>query len=409
MLTGLEGSLTPLSQAGRMSTHAFDTFNEAPDPAGQLSPGTMVDGYQVVEFIASGGMGFIYKARQHTTNRVMALKIMRSHLTTDEVALKRFHREAISVSRLIHRHIVALVGHGRSNSGLMYLAMEWLDGPNLATLLAQFGPMSPVRVARIGVQVAQALALAHGNGIIHRDLKPENVVLVPGDDGSPYQVKVLDFGIAKLQTADAQTQITRLGTVCGTPDFMSPEQARGEDLDGRSDIYALGCMLFTLLTTFVPFPAETPLRVVLRHLTEPFPDLPLETPANLAAIIRRATQKDPLARFSSAEEFAHALETFISTSGLSESDPYFTVDDPGDNAQVFTELAIPSIVAIAAAPTLNMPARIRASADVTGPVNLNMIPTARNDSSASLWQWFFVAAIFTFLFLGGLALILFLL
>ncbi|MDX9719964.1 MAG: serine/threonine-protein kinase [Myxococcota bacterium] len=346
---------------------------ESVDPASTIAAGTIVGGqYQILELIASGGMGYIYKAVQHPSGRHVAVKVMRSRLMRDATAIKRFRAEAKAAAQLSHRNSITLFDFGESN-GLLYMAMEWLDGPNLGTLVTKYGPMSPIRVARIGTAVARALADAHEKGIIHRDLKPENVVLIKGNDDSPYHVKVLDFGIAKMISGDAQTQITQLGHVCGTPEFMSPEQARGDDLDGRSDIYSLGCMLYTLLTTFAPFPGESPMRIVLKHLTEPFPPLPLETPELLAATIRRATQKDPNLRFEDALKMAESLDRFIMSSGLSESDPYLQAQNVSENESFFTEISIPSAVAVSAAPTLSL---VKPPAPLPAEVELEESPSS---------------------------------
>jgi len=285
-----------------------------PDPAGELPPGTQIGSDFVLEqYIAAGGMGFIYRADQRSTGETVAIKIMRDQLRRDESAVKRFEREAQTISQLHHPNTITLLDWGHTDDDLLYIAMEWLDGCDLADYLDQYGVIAPPRVAFIGGAVARALAEAHDKGIIHRDLKPENVFFVRTDDGRDL-IKVLDFGIAKIVGGPPATQITRIGMVCGTPDFMSPEQGRGEDLDGRSDVYALGCMLYTLLVGQTPFPAETPLKIVMRHQLEPFPHLPTHLPKELDDILQRACSKDRDDRFPHATALAEALEGYVAKS-----------------------------------------------------------------------------------------------
>jgi len=276
----------------------------------KLEPGNRVDGrYEIVRFIASGGMGSIYEARQLPLGRPVALKVMRQELASDETLAKRFAREAQTVSQLQHSHTIVLFDYGIDPNGTLYLAMEWLDGQDLGALVKREGHLDPVRAAKIAAQVARSLSEAHNKGIVHRDLKPENIFLV-AQEGDPDFVKVLDFGIAKMAIDEPRTQITRIGMVCGTPEFMSPEQGRSDPLDGRSDLYSLGSVLYNLLVGSAPFEASSPLAVVMKHQTEPIPDIPADIPCALKDIVWRATQKQVEHRYASAEEMAGALEHF---------------------------------------------------------------------------------------------------
>lgn len=340
------------------------------DPAGKLKPGFIVDGkFELQRFVAAGGMGFIYQARSLQNHRPLALKIMREALRNDPVTSKRFIREAETIRRLFHPNTVALIDHGESPDGLLYIAMEWLQGEDLADRLHRQGPLSPKEAAQIALEICRGLVEAHAKGIIHRDLKPENIFL--HKQNGQELVKVLDFGIAKAVAGPVQTQLTRMGMVCGTPDFMSPEQARGDKLDARSDVYALGCVLYMLLTGEVPFPAENAVKVVLRHLSDPFPTLPAHVPTALAAIIETAVRKEPAQRYHNARQMAEALAAFLCVDiGIdaratleqahAESDPLETrnqqdsqlgeisATELADDENASTELAIPALLPLEA-------------------------------------------------------------
>jgi len=291
---------------------ADSNLEASADPAGELAPGVVFDSkYEIAEFVASGGMGFIYRARDIETSRSVALKVMRAFLNDEPSAVKRFGREAWTISQLQHPNTVRLLSYGTNPDGLMYLVMEWLEGRNLSQLLNANGALSPALVAWIGATIARCLQEAHDKGIIHRDIKPENVVLLESSETFE-MVKVLDFGIAKIGVkGDAVTLITQTGTVCGTPEYMSPEQAKGEELDGRSDVYSLGCLLFALCAARVPYHADSPLQVLFGHLTKPFPELPESVPEPLAEVIYKSTRKNPAHRFASAREMAQALEILL--------------------------------------------------------------------------------------------------
>ncbi|HEU4631778.1 MAG TPA: serine/threonine-protein kinase, partial [Gemmatimonadaceae bacterium] len=211
----------------------------------------IADRFHVLAKLGEGGMGQVYLAEHVQLGRRCAVKLMRQALTDDAEAAARFRREAKNASEIAHPNVATVFDFGATSDGLTYLVMEYVDGEPLSSTLAREGPLEPARVATIARQVAEALAAAHALGIVHRDLKPDNIMLAVGRDGRE-MVKVVDFGIAKAMEGVTQ-QVTRTGYRIGTPAYMSPEQIRGDALDGRSDLYSLGCILFELLTGRPPF------------------------------------------------------------------------------------------------------------------------------------------------------------
>lgn len=269
---------------------------------------TLPGGYTVLELIGVGGMGRVYRAEQQALGRTVAVKIIHNHLLNDESASARFITEARAASQLNHPNSVGIIDFGTTEDGLLYLVMEFLRGRDLAHILQESGPLPPRRAVEVVRQILAALGEAHELGIIHRDLKPENIIIEPRRGGGDY-VKVVDFGLAKIQ---AQRSLTRPGIVCGTPDYMAPEQGRGDPLDGRSDLYSVGVILFLLLTGRLPFEGESPTQVVLMHLTMLPPD-PRQIapqrglPDKLVEVCLRALAKEQTARFADADEFSQAL------------------------------------------------------------------------------------------------------
>ena len=259
--------------------------------------------YRVERLIGGGAMGMIYAAHDPVIDRKVAIKLIRADLLsgddkTDYVA--RFQREARTAGRCSHPNIVAIYDFA-VHEGNPYLAMEYVEAGNLGQVLASAGRL-PVRDAvAIAAQVLDALACAHGLGIVHRDVKPANILLLP--DG---QVKMTDFGIARIDS----TEMTRAGSVIGTPSYMSPEQCRGDAVDGRSDLFSTGVVLYEMLSGERPFPGRTIVEIAYRLMNEPPPDIrgKLPTvPASLARVVERALAKQPADRFTSAAEMAAAL------------------------------------------------------------------------------------------------------
>ncbi len=286
---------------GTMGSKTDDKF------VGRTLPG----GYHILDLISVGGMGRVYRAEQSLLGRTVAVKIIHPHLLSDEDSAARFLTEARAASQLNHPNSITVFDFGRTDDGQPYIVMEFLRGKDLARVAYEEGPLPFARIVDVLRQVLAALGEAHDLGIIHRDLKPENIILEPLRRGG-YFVKVLDFGLAKLRADAASPSVTSPGIVCGTPDYMAPEQGRGDPVDGRSDLYALGVVLFQLLTGRLPFEAESPTQVVMMHLSIPVPDPrqvapERDIPASLVDVTLRALEKDPGRRYQDALEFADAL------------------------------------------------------------------------------------------------------
>jgi len=288
---------------------------ETPAPAQGGDPmiGRVVDRrYRVLDRLGAGGMGSVYRALQTSTRREVALKVIRPDVAAD--GTRRFMVEAQTTSALRSVHTVTIFDFGQDEDGLLYLAMELLEGRSLKAV-AKGGPLPWERAAHIVSQIAGSLAEAHSKGIIHRDLKPANVFLIDMG-GDPDFVKVLDFGIAKLQSG--RTGLTGTGMVLGTPLYMAPEQARGQSLDNRADLYALGVVLFQLLVGRPPFVAPEPLAVMMQHLQEPVPSPvevkpDLQAPDDLLALVAELMAKAPDERPESATVVQERLSALLAT------------------------------------------------------------------------------------------------
>ncbi|MBU8895168.1 serine/threonine protein kinase [Corallococcus sp. H22C18031201] len=260
----------------------------------ELRPGALVGPWVVVAVHAAGPVSSLYRARHVQDGTPAALKVLHSHASLAPLALRRFRREAATLQRLRHPHIVEVRGHGTLADGRPFIAMEWLEGRDLAAELAQRGPLSPREALEVMEQVGSALREAHAAGVVHRDLKPQNVVRLAGSGESP-RVKLVDFGVAKglRPGAPGNSTLTHTGTAMGTPLSMAPEQVRGEVPDTRTDLYALGVLLFQLVTGQPPFPGPTRHEVEEQHLHAP-PPRPSErapVPAALDAVVLRCLRK----------------------------------------------------------------------------------------------------------------------
>ena len=281
-------------------------------------PGDIIaDRYRVVAPIGRGAMGTVYRAEHVQISKVMAIKLLHRELQQNPENVARFHREAESASRLNHPNTVHVFDFGRTKSGSLYLVMEYVDGDDLAKVLDKDGPMPFGRVAYLCAQVAGSVEDAHAAGIVHRDLKPENIVISEGRDGET--AKVLDFGLAKLFEGTVEAQVTSSGTIVGTPYYMSPEQIQGQELDGRSDVYAIGAIMYECVVGKPPFEAPNPVGVLSKHLSEepfrPSARSPLSVPAEADEIILRCLEKDPDRRYQTAEEVRQALIEYLATVG----------------------------------------------------------------------------------------------
>lgn len=256
--------------------------------------------YRVIEKIGSGGMADVYKAVDEVLGRTVAVKVLHSRYASDPTFVARFRQEAQAAANLSHPNIVNMYDWGREND-TYYIVMEYVKGTDLKTLITEKGPLDPKKAAEYAAQVCSALAVAHGYDIIHRDIKPHNIVLTP--DGT---VKVMDFGIARA----GNTTLTQTGSVLGTAQYISPEQAQGRPLSPASDLYSLGATLYEMVTGRPPFEGETPVATALKQVNEePIPPRQIRPsiPPELEAVILRAMQKDPADRYRSATEMREDL------------------------------------------------------------------------------------------------------
>jgi eukaryotic-like serine/threonine-protein kinase len=273
--------------------------------------GTFFDGrYQVVRKLGAGGMANVYLAEDQELGRGVAIKILNDRHANDEQFVERFRREAKNAAALSHPNIVSIYDRGEAE-GTYYIAMEYLDGRTLKELIVQRGP-APVTVSvEYARQVLSALRFAHRHGIVHRDIKPHNVLV-----DAEGRVKVTDFGIARA----GASQMTEAGSIVGTAQYLSPEQARGTDVDQRSDLYSLGVVLYELITGTLPFNGDTPVEIAMKHLStlpEPPSERRPDVPRDLDLIVMRALAKDPDDRYASAEEMDADLERFLRGASIS--------------------------------------------------------------------------------------------
>jgi len=268
------------------------------------TPHILLDRYEVGRLLGAGGMAEVFEGRDRLLARRVAIKVLQLQFARDPSFLIRFKREAQAAASLSHPNIVGVYDTG-SEDGTHFIVMEYVDGRTLKEVIRAEGPLYPERAAEICADVCSALVAAHARGLIHRDIKPGNVMLTP--DG---KVKVMDFGIARATTSET---ITQTAAVVGTAQYISPEQAQGQAVDYRSDIYSLGCCLYEMLTGTVPFTGATPVAIAYRHVREdPTPPrmLNADVPAPLEAICLKAMAKLPDNRYQTAAEFQSDLERF---------------------------------------------------------------------------------------------------
>jgi serine/threonine-protein kinase len=269
--------------------------------------------YTITKKLGEGGMGAVYLARQNSIDQMVALKVLHARAAESDEIVQRFHREAKVISMLTHPNIVRVFIFGRTQDDLLYLVMEYVEGMELRERLAQQGTLDELVAIKIIKQMCSALAEAHDLGIIHRDLKPDNVLLA-NFRGDKNFVKILDFGIAKLkqpEDGEPQKKLTQAGIVYGTPEYLSPEQAQALELDHRTDIYSLGCMLYELITGRVPFDADSPVQILTKHVFEdpapPSKVAPGKVAPTMERIILKAMSKEQDDRFNNALEMFDAL------------------------------------------------------------------------------------------------------
>jgi serine/threonine-protein kinase len=268
----------------------------------ELRPGEVIGGrYEIVEQLGSGGMARVYRAFDPKLGRDVAVKVLNERYASDPAFVERFRREASAAASLNHPNIVQVFDRGESG-GTYYIVMEHLSGPDLKAIIRRDGPLPPLEAVDDALQILSAVGAAHRRDVIHRDIKPQNVLLA--SDGL---LKVTDFGIAR---AGAESEMTEVGSVIGTAQYLSPEQARGGEVTAASDCYAVGVVLYEMLTGRVPFDGERPVTIAMKHINEPpVPPRVFEPgiPPELEQVVLRALAKRPSERFRTAEDFAAAL------------------------------------------------------------------------------------------------------
>jgi eukaryotic-like serine/threonine-protein kinase len=285
------------------------TTLRASAPAASLVGQVIADRYHVIKKLGEGGMGQVYLAEHVKMGRRSAIKVMSPAMIHDPDAIARFNREASNASRITHPNVCAVYDFGETPEGLIYLAMEFVEGVPLTDLIEQEGALPLVRATAIFKQTADALQAAHDLGIVHRDLKPDNIMVARGRDGSDV-VKVVDFGIAKAVGGDETGQkVTKTGLVVGTPEFMSPEQLSGDKVDGRSDLYSLALVYFRMLTGQLPFQADSVQETMIKRLTDEPEKLAaarpdLSFPEGLQQVLDTALARTPANRYQTVAKFA---------------------------------------------------------------------------------------------------------
>jgi len=310
---------------GTCSVHYPDAVEFCPRDGAKLPPpvddrsvdpmiGSTIDGRYIVEsLLGEGGMGTVYAARHAIIDKRVAIKVLRKEAAADESSAQRFIIEAKAASKIGHQNIVDITDFGVLPAGNAYFVMEYLDGPTLGKLVHELKHIPPARAVAICIQVARGLSAAHGKSIIHRDLKPENIFVLEKDGNADF-VKIVDFGIAK--DVKAGKRLTAVGMVLGTPEYMSPEQATGQETDHRVDQYSLGCILYEMLTGDVPFKGENAPKTLTKHVfdavvppTRLRPDL--EIPVIVEEIVMRMLQKKPADRYADMRTLIDAYEAVL--------------------------------------------------------------------------------------------------
>ena len=271
--------------------------------------------YRILAKLGEGGMGAVFRAEQISLKRKVALKLLKPELSADPGLVRRFNAEAELAAKLNHPNTVTLYDFGQDSDGSLFIAMEFIEGRSLREVMVTEGPLPVARIVDVGVQVCSSLADAHGRGIVHRDLKPDNVMLSTRGKKTDV-VRVLDFGIAKLRDTQGdmtQMPMTRAGDLLGTPQYMAPEQIRGEKVDARTDIYAMGAMIYEMVTGRLPFEAPTLMAILSKHLTEmPVPPserrADLAIPEALSSLVMSMLAKDPAQRPPTMDRVSDQLE-----------------------------------------------------------------------------------------------------
>ncbi|MEO8900652.1 MAG: serine/threonine-protein kinase [Polyangiaceae bacterium] len=290
----------------------MSTRDESPPERDPLLGTILAGRYRIEELVGAGGMGAVYRAEHVHMRKAVAVKVLHREMTAFPEVVARFEREAVAGGRIEHPNVVAASDFGKLEDGSFYLVLEFVEGQSLAKLVGKAGPLSPLRALRIARQIVAALQAAHGAGIVHRDLKPDNVMLIDKDEDADF-VKVLDFGIAKIKVEENTEQqvLTQIGTVFGTPEYMSPEQARGELVDARADLYTVGVILYEMLSGVSPFKDDDLVVVLTRHLTAEPPPLPADLDPMVVDLVLLLLRKNRDERVQTASELIERIDVIL--------------------------------------------------------------------------------------------------
>jgi serine/threonine protein kinase len=335
-------------------------------------PADFADRYQILSVLGQGAFGVVYKARHSLMGRTVAIKVLHEEMP-DSMLMRRFQVEAQAASNLSHPNIVTVYDFGTSSNNQLYLVMDFVEGTDLDETLQSEGRLAVQRALNIFIQACDALEHAHHRGVIHRDLKPSNIMLAT-TDGAADTVKIVDFGLAKLAAVNAE-RLTATGDLLGTPLYMSPEQCLGEPLDPRSDIYALGCIMYRVLTGHLPIEGKNILATLYQQISAP--PVPfeksapgLQIPACVEKIVLKALQKDPAARYQSMAELGAELRSVQNalTSGKRQNAVLADPDKRRSAKILFGSAAVIALVIAFMAPTAHVRSHKRVVRSVEPPV-----------------------------------------
>ncbi len=302
----------PASGAVERGGAASEREDADVDPSEALIGTTLAERYRIEELLGSGGMGAVFRAQHVHMKKNVAVKVLHKEMTYLPEVVARFEREAVAAARIEHPNVAAATAFGQLDDGAFYLVLEYVEGTSLRDLIKQHGALQVSLALYIARQIADALSAAHASEIVHRDLKPDNVMLIQREN-DPYFAKVLDFGIAKLTTDAGGPQLTQLGSVFGTPEYMSPEQAAGTPCDARSDLYTLGIMLYEMLSGQTPFDDDDLVVVLTRQMTMDPAPLPPSIPEEVQALVRELLAKDAERRVQSAADLVLRIDALLQT------------------------------------------------------------------------------------------------
>jgi serine/threonine-protein kinase len=371
---------------------------------------TLLDQFKIEEKIGAGGMGSVYRARQTTLHRDVAIKILHPELADNRDAVRRFKREARVSTALDHPNVVRVFLFGQLPDGSLYIVMEFLRGRSLLELIQRDGALPVHRALHIITQICDGVGEAHAQGVVHRDLKPENIVLV-SKSRDPDCVKVLDFGIARVLWGDDQTQATQSGLVFGTARYISPEGAAGEATDARSDVYSLGILTYQLLCGETPFDAPSPVAMLMKHIHAHPPHLltherARHVPEPIADVVMRALSKNPEGRYDDAHAFGDALRAAAERAGFDvRSVAASRVSMAPVSHPELEPVSMSSPVASVDAPKPSYPSEITATdplpAGETEDLSIAGLPRLTPRKSGGTWKYVVLAFIVGVVLVGG--------